>query len=152
MSSPECPACAVVRGERVLPGGILLREGPFTVHALDGPTPVPGWLVVTAARCTRGVYTLEGPELSALMPLCARVMQAQRRALGAEHVYLFSLGDVLQHCHVHLVPRFAQTPAHLRGRGAFDARPEEHLATAAVEAACRTVQDALALTPEAGSR
>jgi diadenosine tetraphosphate (Ap4A) HIT family hydrolase len=152
MSTPECPACAVVRGERVLPGGILLREGPFVVHAVDGATPVPGWLVVTAVRCTRAVYTLEGEELAALMPLCARVMQAQQRGLGAEHVYLFAIGDVLRHCHVHLVPRFADTPAHLRGRGVFDARPEEQLGRAAVEAACRTLRDALALTPEAGSR
>ncbi|MBM4380641.1 MAG: HIT family protein [Deltaproteobacteria bacterium] len=152
MSLPECPACAVVRGARVLPGGVLLREGPFVVHAVDGPTPVPGWLVVTSARCTRGVYTLDAAELAVLMPLCARVMRAQQEALGAEHVYLFAIGDVLRHCHVHLVPRYPGTPAHLRGRGAFDARPGEQLALSAVEAACRTVQGALALTPGAGSR
>lgn len=152
MSLPECPACAVVRGARVLPGGVLLREGPFVVHAVDGPTPVPGWLVVTALRCTRGVYTLDEAELAALMPLCARVMRAQQAVLGAEHVYLFAIGDVLRHCHVHLVPRYADTPAHLRGRGAFDARPGEQLERAAVEAACRTVQGALALTAEPGSR
>lgn len=131
---------------------MLLREGPFAVHAVDGPTPVPGWMVVTAVRCTRAVYTLEAEELSALMPLCARVMRAQREALGAEHVYLFAIGDVLRHCHVHLVPRYPDTPPHLRGRGVFDAQPTEHLSPAAVEAACRTLAAALSLTPEAASR
>jgi len=152
MSSPKCPACAILGGTRAVPGGLLLREGPFAVHAVDGPTPVPGWLVVTSVRCTRAVYTLEEEELAALLPLCARVMRAQVQALGAEHVYLFAIGDVLRHCHVHLVPRFAATPAHLRGRGAFDARPAEHLGPEAVEAACRTLQAALSLTPAPASR
>ena len=150
--SPDCAACEIVRGARVPLGGVLLRSGGFVLHAVDGPTPVPGWLVLTAERCTRAVYTLGEDELAALMPLAARVMRLQRERLGAEHVYLFAIGDVLTHCHVHLVPRYADTPAHLRGRGVFDAKPPEHLAPGAVAAACRTLQAGLGLTAPSDPR
>lgn len=150
--SPDCPACEIVRGHRVPTGGVLLREQGFLLHAVDGPTPVLGWMVLTAERCTRAVYTLGESELASLLPLAARIMRLQRQLLGAEHVYLFALGDVLRHCHVHLVPRFADTPQHLRGRGVFDARPEEHLSREAVAAACRTLQVALGLTAPSDPR
>lgn len=144
--SHNCPACEIVRGTRTAPGGVLLREGGFLLHAVDGPTPVAGWMVLTAERCTRAVYTLEEPELASLLPLAARVMRLQRERLGAEHVYLFAIGDVLHHCHVHLVPRYADTPPHLRGRGAFESHPHERLSPEAVTSACRTLQLGLGLT------
>ncbi|MEN9797208.1 MAG: hypothetical protein RL653_904 [Pseudomonadota bacterium] len=150
--SPDCPACEIVRGNRSPTGGVLLREQGFVLHAVDGPTPVPGWMVLTAERCTRAVYTLDEVELTALLPLAARIMRLQRERLGAEHVYLFAIGDVLRHCHVHLVPRYADTPGHLRGRGVFDARPEEQLPPEAVAAACRTLQAGLGLTAPSDPR
>ena len=42
-------------------------------------------------------------------------MQAQKRALGAEHWYAFAIGDVLRHFDLHVVPRFADTPAEVAG-------------------------------------
>ena len=150
--SPNCPACELVIGTRATPGGVLLREQGFVLHAVDGRTPVAGWMVLTAERCTRALYTLEAPELAALLPLAARVMHLQRERLGAEHVYLFAIGDVLHHCHVHLVPRYADTPSHLRGRGVFESRPHEQLPADAVAAACRTLAGGLGLTAPADPR
>jgi diadenosine tetraphosphate (Ap4A) HIT family hydrolase len=71
-------------------------------------------------------------------------MRAQLAALGAEHVYAFAIGDVLHHFHLHLVPRFADTPQRLRGRGAFDARPEDALPSWRIVAAAEAVRRALA--------
>lgn len=144
MGETSCSGCEVVAGRREVPGGVVLREGGFVLHALDGPSPVPGWLVLTAERHCRALYDLDPAAAAGLGPLLQRVMAAQRAALGAEHVYLFAIGDVLHHCHLHLVPRYASTPERLRGRGAFEARAEEARPGAELAAAARLVGEHLA--------
>jgi diadenosine tetraphosphate (Ap4A) HIT family hydrolase len=139
-ASEPCVACGVVTGSHGVPGGILLRDGGFALHALADPSPIRGWLVLTSERHVRAWYGLEEPELAALGPLAARVMAAQRSALGAEHVYAFAIGDLVRHFHLHLVPRFADTPERLRGRRCFegapaDMRPADELARAAAAVA-----------------
>jgi diadenosine tetraphosphate (Ap4A) HIT family hydrolase len=144
MGDANCTACDVLAGSRRVAGGVVRREGGFALHALDGPSPLPGWLVLTAERHCRALYDLDPPATAALGPLVQRVMQAQREALGAEHVYLFAIGDLLQHCHLHLVPRFAATPARLRGRGAFEATADEARPDAELAEAARLVAEVLA--------
>jgi diadenosine tetraphosphate (Ap4A) HIT family hydrolase len=133
----------VIRGDRTLPGGILLREGGFALHLLADPSPLRGWLVLTSERHARAWYDLTPAEAAALGPLAARVMAAQRAALGAEHVYAFAIGDVLKHFHLHLVPRFADTPERLRGRRCFEGAPADLLPEEALVRAARTVAAAL---------
>jgi len=146
MGDARCKACDLLTGARAVPGGIILREGGFALHGLDGPSPLPGWLVLTAERHARALHDLDPAATAALGPLAQRVMRAQRAALGAEHVYLFGIGDVLRHCHLHLVPRYAATPDRLRGRGAFDARPDEARPDEELAAAARLVAEVLAAT------
>jgi len=142
-ANTSCLACRIVAGEARPAGGIVWRGDGLTVHAFADPCPIPGWLVVTSDRHARALYDLAPAELAAVGPLAARVMNAQRSALGAEHVYALALGDVLLHFHLHLVPRFADTPPRLRGRGAFDARPEDALPAWRLVAAAEAVRRAL---------
>jgi diadenosine tetraphosphate (Ap4A) HIT family hydrolase len=100
--------------------------------------------VLTSERHARAWYDLEPGPLAALGPLAARVMNAQREALGAEHVYAFAIGDVLRHFHLHLVPRYPDTPERLRGRGCFESRPEDALPEAEALRAIRAVAARLA--------
>ncbi len=139
----RCTGCEIVGGVLPVPGGVLRREGGFALHVLAGPSPLPGWLVLTSARHARAWYDLPDAEAAALGPLAARVMRAQRAALGAEHVYAFAIGDVLPHFHLHLVPRYADTPERLRGRGCFDALPGDLRPEAELVAAARAVAKAL---------
>ena len=132
-----CPACELE------PSKILLRRDGFLLHAVNQPTPVKGWLVLTSERHARAWYDLTPEEAAALGPFAREVMRAQLSALGAEHVYAFAIGDVLQHFHLHLVPRFAGTPPHHRGRAAFDAPASEAVPTHEVEAAAEQVRAAL---------
>jgi diadenosine tetraphosphate (Ap4A) HIT family hydrolase len=125
-------------------GGLVWRGDGFVVHAPVDPCPVAGWLVVTSERHARALYDLDPAALAALGPVAARVMNAQRAALGAEHVYALALGDALRHFHLHLVPRYADTPARLRGRAAFDARPDDALPAWRLLAASEAVRRALA--------
>lgn len=121
----------------------MRREGGFVLHAIADPSPIPGWLVLTSERHARAWYDLAEDELRALGPLAARVMAAQRAALGAEHVYAFAIGDVLRHFHLHLVPRYAETPERLRGRRCFEGRPEDMRAEAELAAAAAAVAAAM---------
>jgi diadenosine tetraphosphate (Ap4A) HIT family hydrolase len=143
MDQPRCSACELLAGKRSVPGGLLLREGGFALHALDGPSPLAGWLVLTALGHCRAVADLDDQAAQALGPMVRRVMRAQRAALGAEHVYLFAIGDLLHHAHLHLVPRYAATPERLRGRGCFEARPEEARPVEELAMAARLVAEAL---------
>ena len=93
-------------------------------------------MVVTSRVHVRAWWELPEAESAALGPLVARVMRAQREVLGAPHVYALALGDVLHHFHLHLIPRFADTPARLHGRGAFDFLPTDVLADDVLEGAC----------------
>jgi diadenosine tetraphosphate (Ap4A) HIT family hydrolase len=133
----SCIGCEIVGGHRSTAGGILLREGGFALHALADRSPLRGWVVLTSERHARAWPDLEPHALAALGPLAARVMSAQRTVLGAEHVYAFSIGDAVPHFHLHLVPRYADTPERLRGRRCFDARPEDLLPEAEIESAVR---------------
>jgi diadenosine tetraphosphate (Ap4A) HIT family hydrolase len=144
MTTPEsCLACEVVAGARTLPGGILAREGGFVLHVLADPSPLRGWLVLTSERHARAWYDLTPPEAAALGGLAARVMAAQRAALGAEHVYAFAIGDLLRHFHLHLVPRYADTPDRLRGRRCFEGAPPDMLPEEDLARAAQAVADAL---------
>jgi len=146
-----CLACRIVRAEHRPPGGVLWRSGGFAVHALDGPTPLPGWLVVTSEAHVRAWSDLPAEELAALGGVAARAMRAQARALQAEHVYAFAIGDLLHHFHLHLVPRYADTPARLRGRSAFESRPEDALPAWRVVAALESLRRELARTTQDGA-
>ncbi len=141
--SQSCIACEIASGARRTPGGLLLRDGGFVLHALADPSPLRGWLVLTSERHARAWADLDAAALATLGPLAARVMTAQRTVLGAEHVYAFSIGDLVRHFHLHLVPRYADTPERLRGRRCFEATPEDMLEDGDVETAARAIGDAL---------
>ncbi|MCI0573144.1 MAG: HIT family protein [Myxococcaceae bacterium] len=134
VNSP-CLGCAIAQGTVRPVGGVLVRASGLVLHGVASPSPLPGWLVLTSEEHVRGLWDLPEAAARELGPLASRAARALREALRAEHVYAFVLGDVLHHFHLHLVPRFADTPAHLRGRGAFDARPADALAPEVLEAA-----------------
>ena len=134
--SEPCPVCEIAAGRQRPPGGIVLSDERFVVYGLPEPTPVRGWVLVASRRHARGLYDLEPAEAEALAPLLARVQRAQIAALGADHAYAFVLGDRVPHFHAHVVPRFPDSPPHLRGGRLFhateaDARPPGEVEEAA---------------------
>jgi diadenosine tetraphosphate (Ap4A) HIT family hydrolase len=139
-----CLACAIVRGETRPVGGVLARANGLVLHGVASSSPIPGWVVLSSERHVRAWYDLDDTAARELGPFAARVMRAQREVLGAEHAYAFAIGDVLRHFHLHLVPRFADTPQRLWGRAAFDAPPEDYRPAEELAAAARLLAVALA--------
>ncbi|MFP2929352.1 HIT family protein [Pyxidicoccus sp. 3LG] len=138
-----CLGCAITRGDTRPVGGVLARAPGLVLHGVAGPSPVAGWVVISSERHVRAWYDLDAEAARELGPLAARVMRAQREVLGAEHAYAFAIGDVLRHFHLHLVPRFPQTPQRLWGRAAFDATPADHRPAEELESAARALAAAL---------
>jgi diadenosine tetraphosphate (Ap4A) HIT family hydrolase len=138
-----CLGCAIVRGDTRPVGGILARAPGLVLHGVASASPVPGWVVISSERHARAWYDLDAEAARELGPFAARVMRAQREVLGAEHAYAFAIGDVLRHFHLHLVPRFPDTPQRLWGRAAFDAPAADHRPAEELEAAARALAAAL---------
>lgn len=139
-----CLGCAVVEGSHRPVGGVLARSAGLVLHGVASPSPLPGWVVLTSVRHARALYDLDEEAARELGPFAARVMRAQREVLGAEHAYAFAIGDVLRHFHLHLVPRYRDTPQRLWGRGVFDATAADWRPAAELEAAARQLASALA--------
>jgi diadenosine tetraphosphate (Ap4A) HIT family hydrolase len=138
-----CLGCDLVAGRADAPGGLVARWPGFVLHALTLPTPLPGWLVLTAERHVRGFSDLSAEEAARAGAIAREVLLAQRRALGAEHGYVVALGEALLHAHVHVIPRYADTPPRLRGARAFLSEPADHRPVEEAAAAARAVARAL---------
>jgi len=143
---PSCLACDIVAGRVTPTGGVLARWPGFHLHAIFAPTPVRGWLVLTPDRHVRGLYDLSDDEAARYAVLAARTQRAQREALGAAHVYAAVFAESVPHVHMHLIPRYDDTPERLRGPRVFLASPQDALPPDAVAAAAQAVAARLTRT------
>jgi diadenosine tetraphosphate (Ap4A) HIT family hydrolase len=100
---------------------MIYDDGIWTVeHALE-PIPMVGWLVVVPHRHVETLADLTDQEAETLGPLLRRVTQAMTETLEPERVYmtLYAEKPGYQHLHVHLIPRFDDTPLSRRGPEIF---------------------------------
>lgn len=111
--SRTCLICAEVRGDVAVPGGHL--EDGELVTAFHSPVVEPatdvfaGYLFITPRRHVPGFAELTSAEAAAVGVSIARWSRALEAA-GAEHVYVLRVGHQAPHLHVHLVPRWPETP------------------------------------------
>ncbi len=131
-----CPECDVIAGLRKPPGGEIASDDAFVVHAVLGASPLAGWTVIVPRRHVESIEELSESEQNTMMRWGARVTAAQRTILGSAKSYLALFAEVVPHVHLHVVPRYADTPDALRGARVFlapagDARSEVELVEAA---------------------
>jgi diadenosine tetraphosphate (Ap4A) HIT family hydrolase len=105
-------ACEVLEGRLEAPGGTILREGGWVLHHSVSPCVLRGWLILKPERHVEHVAELTDEESAALGPLIQKASRALMAALGAERVYVMSMGEVVRHVHIYLVPRYADMPQH----------------------------------------
>src|SRR5437879_12928095 len=107
MDRVGCMACDANAGRLTAPGGVIYDDGLWRVeHALT-PALLRGWLIVKPRRHVEHLAELPLDEASALGPLIQRVCGPLQRALAAERVCVCSLGELVNHVHVHVLPRYA---------------------------------------------
>ena len=139
----SCIGCDVVAGRVRPPGGVVWSDERFVAYGFTDPSPVRGYLILSSRRHVRGLYDLDAAEAAALGPLLIRLQRAQVAALGADHAYVFVLGDKVPHFHAHVVPRFPDSPPNLRGGRIFQVTPADARPVAELEAAGATLAEAL---------
>ncbi len=110
MDRVGCMACDANAGRLTAPGGVIYDDGLWRVeHALT-PALLRGWLIVKPRRHVEHLAELTLDEASALGPLIQRVCGALQRALAAERVYVCSFGELVNHVHFYVLPRYADMP------------------------------------------
>ena len=108
-----CLICQEHRGEVALPGGPLISdENVVAFHCPPLPTvprPYLGYLFATSRRHVASFAELEMPEAAA-MGVAIAALSAALQIEGAQRVYVLTIGHAWPHLHVHLVPRWPETP------------------------------------------
>jgi len=95
-----------------VPGGNLLEEDyviVFHVPPASGGTSYLGHLLVTPRRHCPDFAGLHRPEAEAVGAAIA-TCSAALKEIGAERVYITTIGHDIDHLHVHLLPRWPGTP------------------------------------------
>jgi histidine triad (HIT) family protein len=113
VDSSECLVCRELGGDVVLPGGFLIDENSVVAfHCPPMPgaeSPYLGYLFVTSRRHVPSFAELKPDEASAMGTAIAK-LSAALKSEGADRVYVMSIGHAWPHLHVHLIPRWPETP------------------------------------------
>ena len=112
----DCLVCQEHRGEVAIPGGPLaVGEFAMAFHIppIDGGIVYLGHLLVTPVRHVADFAGLEDAEAAAVGVQIQRWSAALKR-IGAERVYVATVGHGCDHLHVHLLPRWPGTPREVR--------------------------------------
>ncbi|MPZ15114.1 MAG: HIT domain-containing protein [Chloroflexi bacterium] len=118
----RCGTCRANRGEFQNSGGVIYQDRLWRLEHCIEPIPVAGWLVLKPLRHVEAFADLTEEEAESFGPLVRLATRAMREVLQPAKVYvcLFSESEGFAHIHVHLIPRFAETPHELHGAGVFD--------------------------------
>jgi diadenosine tetraphosphate (Ap4A) HIT family hydrolase len=114
----DCFVCRKHADTSLMPGGPIAADDLAVVSHVSPRAPGAngrliylGHLVVEPRRHAPGWADLTDDEAASLGRLCARSARALVTVAGAEHVYSATIGHSVTHLHVHLLPRYPQTPA-----------------------------------------
>jgi diadenosine tetraphosphate (Ap4A) HIT family hydrolase len=121
MTGSPAAECFVCRKHReqgpLLPGGPVGQDDLVVVSHLSPAAPgrpghhvYLGHLLVEPRRHAPGLADLTDAEARAVGWWCAQASRALQEAAEAEHTYAAVIGDHVPHLHVHLMPRYRDTP------------------------------------------
>jgi histidine triad (HIT) family protein len=99
-------------------GGVLYEDDLVYVghlHTMGSPTVYRGYLMVETKRHVAGLGELSDDEAAAVGRLVNRASRALRNGAGADHVFAYVYGTGIPHLHVHLAPRYPETPREFWG-------------------------------------
>jgi diadenosine tetraphosphate (Ap4A) HIT family hydrolase len=116
----ECLVCREIRGDIPIPGGFLANEEltvGFHMPPLDevgNQRPYLGHLLIVTRRHVARFADLTEDEGAAVGRMAARLARTLCEAGGAEWVYSAVIGTGMPHFHLHLLPRYPETPHEVR--------------------------------------
>jgi histidine triad (HIT) family protein len=112
--SAECLVCQEQALQVPVPGDLLVStDSVVAFHLPPWPPPAEdvylGYLMITSRRHVPGFAELSDEESAEVGQWISRLSRALK-ALGAERVYVAVVGHGVSHLHVHLIPRWPETP------------------------------------------
>ena len=110
MDRVRCMACDANAGRLKPPGGVIYEDDLWRVEHALSPALLRGWLILKPRRHVEHLAELTDDEATALGPLVQRVCRALEHALAAERVYVCSFGELVNHVHFYVLPRYADMP------------------------------------------
>ncbi|MFH0963268.1 MAG: HIT family protein [Planctomycetota bacterium] len=137
---PNCIFCKIVRGE--IPARIVYRDARFVAFLDIHPVSRGHTLLVPTTHVT-SLARIDPPALEGLPEVLPALAGAVMRAVGADGLNLLnntgcSAGQVVEHLHIHLIPRWTRDDV-----GLLNWRPRE-VEAAELEGLERRIRDALA--------
>ena len=109
----ECLVCAELDRESDVPGGLVIRANlvaAFHLPPLNVQTVYAGHVLVVPRRHSPGFAELTSREAAAIGVAVSDLSHCLQ-GMGAERVYTATIGHNVDHLHVHLLPRWPETPA-----------------------------------------
>jgi diadenosine tetraphosphate (Ap4A) HIT family hydrolase len=116
----DCYNCRNSALESLPPRESIVRTQHWRVgHAFN--STLPGWLVIAPISHVTALDELPPEAHAELGTLLGSLSAALRAVTGCVKTYVmqFSEAEGFEHLHVHLVPRMANQPAHLKGPNVF---------------------------------
>ena len=117
MPDAPCLICEEQSGAVPVPGGFLIDEplvtGFHVPPLATAPAPYLGHFLVTPRRHTPSFGGLTASEGAAIGTAATHLTAALER-FGATRVYMAVVGHAVEHLHVHLLPRYPETPPDVR--------------------------------------
>jgi diadenosine tetraphosphate (Ap4A) HIT family hydrolase len=123
VTSRGCFVCDKHARRSEVPGGAIFEDDQTYVgHVLpnDLTHVYLGHLIVEPKRHVEGLGHLTNDEASALGCRVNEMSRLLREVEGANHIYSWVLGDAVPHLHIHLVPRYPDTPREFWGAKVTD--------------------------------
>lgn len=117
----DCLTCLNLSGERRISPGPFIYTGTYWIIDHAYPTTHLGWLVILPKRHIEALHELTKEEFQELAEIEYKLVQAMHTdpSIQKEYLMCFAEGEGFHHVHIHVVPRPADLPAHLKGPRVF---------------------------------
>ena len=122
MPGDQCLACRSNSNQVLAPGGVIYQDELWRLEHVLGPITMEGWLVLKPLRHVEMFADLTADEAARFGLLVRRATQAMAEILAPTKIYvvLFAEAANAAHIHLHMIPRYSDTPEERRGPDDFE--------------------------------
>jgi len=146
ITTDTCFVCEKHRQGAAADGGVIYEDDlayAGHAHLLGRSETYLGHLMAEPKRHVVGLGGLTDDEAAALGQLVNSLARALRDVEGAEHIYSFVFGDVVEHLHIQVLPRYPGTPPEYWGLRVSEWPEARQGGIEAMAAVCDRVRTAL---------
>ncbi|MBD0384875.1 HIT family protein [Paenibacillus sedimenti] len=114
----QCFICSKHKGEIEIPGGIIFEDDLVYIGHIGfdlNKDTYLGYIMIDIKRHVPTLADLTDAESQRLGFMITQISKALKKSEEAEHIYVQVIGDNVAHVHVHIIPRYPDTPKEFWG-------------------------------------